>query len=97
VPAIVIDLTVDSFLPAVGRPFAVGDGLELELVEARALTAQAPDGFRTPFRLEFRGPAEPVLEQRIHRLEHESLGTLEIFLVPVGANATGTTYEAIFA
>jgi hypothetical protein len=93
----VIELTVDSFLPAVGRPFVAGDGLELELVDARALTAQAPDGFRTPFRLEFRGPTEPLLEQRIHRLEHESLGTLEIFLVPVGANATGTTYEAIFA
>jgi hypothetical protein len=92
----VIELTVDAFLPAVGRPFVAG-GLELELVDARALTAQAADGFRTPFRLEFRGPTEPLLEQRIHRLEHESLGTLEIFLVPVGANATGTTYEAIFA
>jgi hypothetical protein len=93
-------MTVDSFLPAVGRPFAidVGDGrLDLELVEARALTTEAPAGHRAPFRLEFRGPAEPVLGQRIHRLESDVLGPLEIFLVPVGRDAGGATYEAIFA
>jgi hypothetical protein len=93
-------LTVDSFLPAVGQPFVVHAGeerLELELVAAAAVATQVPDGFRAPFRLEFRGPAAPVLEQRIQRLEHAALGVLEIFLVPVGSDAAATTYEAVFA
>jgi hypothetical protein len=89
-------LTVDTFAPAVGQTFGLDSNVSLELVAAQAVAAEAPDGFRAPFRLEFRGPAEPVLEQRIHRLEHAALGTLEIFLVPVGRDEGGTTYEAIF-
>jgi hypothetical protein len=90
------DLTVDSFLPAVGQPFSLDDGPELELVVAEAVGGETPEGLREPFRLEFRGPVDPVLNQQIHRLEHAALGTLDIFLVPVGRDATGTTYEAIF-
>jgi hypothetical protein len=93
-------LTVESFLPEVGRPFVARGGeerLELELIAAQALGAQVPDRLRAPFRLEFRGPAEPVLAQQIQRLENEALGVLEIFLVPVGRDAAATTYEAIFA
>jgi hypothetical protein len=90
-------MTVDSFLPAVGQPFALHDGLELELVVAEAVGGETPDGLRAPFRLEFRGPVEPALPQQTHRLEHATLGALDIFLVPVGRDATGMTYEAIFA
>ncbi len=56
-----------------------------------------PGSERDPFRLLFRGPGEPVLSQHTHRLGHPALGVLEIFLVPVGRDAQGTSYEAIFA
>jgi hypothetical protein len=47
------------------------------------------------FRLEFVGPNEPVLPQATYRFasveaEHE------IFIVPVGRDANGVRYEAIF-
>jgi hypothetical protein len=97
-------LTVDSFRPAVGQPFVLDlDGserLDLELVEARTHARDAPaldaNGRRSAFSLLFRGPAEPVLAQRIYRLEHAATGPLELFLVPVARDAEGTSYEAIF-
>ena len=51
---------------------------------------------RPPFSLIFRGPLQPVLPQRIYALEHERLGRLEIFIVPVGPEGGGMNYEAVF-
>jgi hypothetical protein len=95
--------TVDVFAPAVGGAFVIEDAdrLELVLLEARTVEpgapASAPDGSRNPFRLLFRGPHEPVLPQRIYRLEHDPIGQLEIFIVPVTRDRDGVHYEAIFA
>ncbi|HEY6759901.1 MAG TPA: hypothetical protein VI318_10435 [Baekduia sp.] len=97
-------LTVASFTPTVGEVYALVDEehgrLPLELVEARTHAPDAPPadaaGLRAPFSLVFRGPREPLLPQRIQRLEHDALGPLEIFLVPVGRDEAGTRYEAVF-
>lgn len=97
-------LTAESFAAAVGDAFVLDAGdagpLELELLEARLHHPDAPavdeSGERAPFSLLFLGPADPVLPQRIYRLEHESVGPLEIFIVPVGRDQSGTTYEAVF-
>lgn len=97
-------LTVESFTGLVGDTFrASGDGgvtHDLRLVEA----TDHEDRFgrfmreesRAPFSLIFLGPEEPVLPQAIRRLEHSSLGELEIFLVPIGRGADGVRYEAVF-
>ena len=37
-----------------------------------------------------------VLPQRIYRLEHNGLGELDIFLVPIGKDADGVSYQAMF-
>ena len=37
-----------------------------------------------------------MLPQRIYRMEHNGLGDLSIFVVPVGKNAGGVTYQATF-
>jgi hypothetical protein len=97
-------LTVASFTPAVGEAFALVDDevgrLELELLDARTHAPAAPPadaaGARSPFSLLFRGPREPLMPQRIYRLEHDGVGPLEIFLVPVGQDDAGTRYEAVF-
>lgn len=99
------ELTVDSFKPAVGSKFALNAGddtkVELELVDAQANPphegAEQGPSERTPFTLTFRGPAEPILPQQIYPLEHGELGELEIFIVPLGVDASGARYEAIFA
>jgi hypothetical protein len=45
--------------------------------------------------LTFRGPREPLLRQRMYPLHHPSLGKLELFLVPIGPDASGQRYQTI--
>jgi hypothetical protein len=51
---------------------------------------------REQFSLHLRGPRTPALPQRIYRLEHAQLGALDLFLVPIGRDGSGMTYEAVF-
>ena len=96
-------LTATSFAPAVGETFTLdadGRPLELELIESRLhdpdAPAEDPSGRRAPFSLLFRGPMEPILPQRIYHLEHVSVGAIDIFIVPVAHDDSGTIYEAVF-
>jgi hypothetical protein len=95
-------LTCADFARDVGTTFRLewGDarGIPLVLVEAKEVPGRAgsPDAPRTPFTLVFRGPAEPVFPQRTYALAGPASGRLEIFLVPVGRDAAGVLYEAVF-
>jgi hypothetical protein len=84
----------------VSASLVTGQRVEFELIEAQSLPAHArPDGQANPresFSLVFRGPPGPALPQRLYALEEESLGKLEIFLVPIGPDASGQRYEAVF-
>ena len=51
---------------------------------------------RTPFSIVLRTPLRPVLPQSIYTIEHPHLGTLAIFIVPIGPDAVGMRYEAVF-
>jgi hypothetical protein len=78
-----------------------GPDLALELSEVNAITDTGPRDprvgqRRTPFSLIFRGPPAVLLPQRIYRLEHATLGAFELFIVPLGPDAQGLRYEAIF-
>jgi Domain of unknown function (DUF6916) len=95
------DLTRESFAPHVGSEFRLpvdgGAPVALTLIEATSLGPGRAGGTgRAPFSVVFRGPRTPVLPQRIHRLEHDRLGALEMFIVPIGPDAHGLCYEAIF-
>jgi hypothetical protein len=48
------------------------------------------------FSLFFRGPAVPHLPQLIYCLEHDKLGTFEIFLTAVSSEPAGILYESVF-
>jgi hypothetical protein len=93
-------LAWSDFAPCLAQSFRValaGESLDLELVGAEPLGSGDPSpGRRRPFSLIFRGPPAPVLAQRIYRLENAELGALEIFLVPIGRDAAGLRYEAVF-
>lgn len=41
-------------------------------------------------------PADFGFEQRVFKIEHSELGTMELFIVPVGQNESGIRYEAVF-
>ncbi|MFN2588462.1 MAG: hypothetical protein ABR613_10155 [Actinomycetota bacterium] len=85
--------------PLVGDAFRLDftdhPSIELTLVDASPGQWQRPEGGKTAFRLEFSGPPEPLLEQRIYRMQHPRLGTVEIFIVPIAQDDGATTYEAI--
>lgn len=87
-----------DFAARLGETFRIdfgGDGvLELELTEAaKAAGERRPDN---AFSIIFRGPRDPFLAQGIYDLEHEALGKLPIFLVPVQETEKGFLYEAVF-
>ena len=94
-------LTVSDFQPHVGSGFRLDadDVLEVELVEVDDVGGRSgvpPERPRAPFSVVFLGPRDPVLPQRIYRLEHDELGTLDLFLVPIGRDDAGVRYEAVF-
>jgi hypothetical protein len=95
------DLTSASFEAHVGTVFRVlppvGDPLELTLDAVRLLEPH-PGPRAQPFSAYFRGPRNPVLAQQTYRLEHEDMGALELFLVPIGPDPKGggMNYEAVF-
>jgi hypothetical protein len=74
-------------------PVENSDPLKLELFEIT-------EGLCTPtqeqFALHFRGPLEMPFPQAIRQLEHDTLGTLTLFLVPIGKNEQCMIYEAAF-
>lgn len=67
--------------------------LEAELVEVSERKSPAR---QERFWLLFRGPREPLLQQATYRLEHEAMGVLDLFLVPVEMDEAGIYYEAVF-
>src|SRR3954453_23212123 len=90
-------LTAADFTPWRHGRFRVdadGQRFEVELIEV----AEGSGGGlpRSPFSLMFRGGPSPPLPQRICRVEHETLGALDIFLVPLGPDEVGQRYEAVF-
>lgn len=70
--------------------------LELVGVEGDKSSMEKIEGVER-FVLYFLGPGDFYLPQRIYPMEHERLGGLEIFIVPVGRETGGLRYEAIFS
>ncbi len=96
-------LTLDDFTPLLHTEFACTTPDEntypFVLIEAARTGrpgAEASGGQRQPFSLIFLGPTEPVLPQGIYVLTSASLENLTLFIVPIGKDATGIRYQAIF-
>jgi len=96
--------TYDDFADRTGEQF------RLRLPDERSLTlvlsevtpgpdvgGTGPDGaVRRQFSLLFGGPGDPQLSQGIWELDHDEMGALALFLVPIGKDADGTRYQAAF-
>jgi len=96
-------LTVADFSSHIGSAFRMhtgpGQSVEVELIEATSFV-HAPDAAPKgrPFNLLFRGPhpACDRLSQQIYVFEHPAVGTMEIFVVPLGPDEKGMRFEAVF-
>lgn len=106
-------LTAEDFRDVKGSLFQLTTGLreyarnvafQVELADVTQSAVSPAAAFRAPFAVLFHGPLEPVLPQGIYRLEHERLGVLDLFMVPVGPDEpsdpgerpTAMRYEAVF-
>jgi hypothetical protein len=89
-------LTIDDFSRRVGKTVEVeagGQRLSLLVQAAQDLPKSGRDG--GSFRLEFMGPANPMLGQGVFPfvIDREKFA---IFIVPLGRDQRGVRYEAIF-
>lgn len=96
-PADIAKLTPADFAARIDEPFCIATPngeVELKLIEVRRLGK----GFRHggAFSLAFLSPPGPFLPQAIYPLRHPALGTLDLFLVPLGPQDGGNSYEAVF-
>lgn len=91
-------LTCDDFAAHLGSIFRIeGDDqtfLPVTLVEASP--AKYPGEHREPFTLVFRSASDQVLPQHLYAIDHDVIGRLEIFLVPLRRVEAGVEYAATF-
>ena len=91
-------MTREVFEPHLNTTFRLLYGgpepLELKLVEITGGEGAFENSYS--FSLVFRGGRHFTLQQHIFTLEHDHLGTLDIFLVPISNDPEGFLYEAVF-
>ncbi|HEX8386152.1 MAG TPA: hypothetical protein VF576_08215 [Rubricoccaceae bacterium] len=89
------DLTASVFAPHVGTAFTAWVGGEPVPLALTGVEGTGPDPDRS-FVLTFRTHGPRSLSQGTYPLEHEGVGRLALFLVPLRADADGAVYEAVF-
>ena len=93
----IAELSAADFEPHVADSFRIATlsgAVELKLVEVRRLGKALRKG--DAFALTFLSPPGPFLPQAIYPLDNAALGTLELFIVPLGPKDGGNSYEAVF-
>lgn len=89
-----------NFRPHLNQPFRIqltdSEPIDLTLMSVTELGQANKPETRRPFSLIFLGPvSQRFLGQSIYRLEHEQMGSFELFIVPIGPEAGRMRYEAI--
>lgn len=69
------------------------EGFDLSLVKFDDLVSNE---IHENYSLLFRAPADAPQVQSIYRLEHEALGKIDLFLVPIKKDENGLYFEAVF-
>ena len=89
--------TIDMFSAHMGSKFLMryGDS-QTAALELTSATDVGSSPRQAQFSLVFLGPVDAPAAQGIYRIEHERLGALDLFLVPIGRDKSGLSYEAIF-
>ena len=87
-----------AFAECIGSAFCIHGPEEkketVTLIEVKKLGNSGP---REQFSVIFRGGQGDHLQQRTYRMEHEQLGLMDLFLVPIGPADGGMLYQAVFA
>ncbi|MEI9992430.1 MAG: hypothetical protein WDM86_20650 [Rhizomicrobium sp.] len=95
------EFVFEDFSDKVGDEFVIAEEglppIAFKLVEAELLSARhAPAGTRPPFSLIFTAQTPRMPPQRLYRLANDKLGTITLFLVPIGRDERGFLHQALF-
>ena len=88
-------LSRDDLARRVGTAVRLRDDPDVVLTLCEVTERQVAGEWET-FALRLQGPADRQLDQRTYQLEHDDLGSLELFIVPIEPNSAGARYEAVF-
>lgn len=91
------ELRREDLLPLTGQAFEAPEAphpFVLRRLEDLGREDEEPTG-RRPFSALFSQPGPGILPQRIYTLHHDAVGTLPLFLVPVGREGEDVLYEAV--
>lgn len=90
-------LHYEDFAPHVNSRFhmLLGEAGAIE-IELLGVEDKSPAPGQEQFVLTFRAPLNAPQQQGLFQLQHAHLGDGILFLVPIGRDASGLTYEAIF-
>ncbi|KZL12666.1 hypothetical protein PsAD2_03973 [Pseudovibrio axinellae] len=91
------DITAKSFENLESEEFQLkleDQNVILKLVEVVPLRSGERKG--GAFSMVWQGPLQPSLEQGSYQLTQETLGSMELFIVPIAHNTDGFKYEAVF-
>ena len=96
--------TCQQFADQIGSSFAVsvsgGALVQLELVHVtpyeQSLDVKDKSLKIQAFSITFSGARAQHLPQNSYTMEHPALGEMNIFIVPIGPDAQGMRYEAVF-
>lgn len=93
-------LTQEEFSKHLNTIFSINleeqSAVDLELVQVKGYMNRPGDGEGMErFSVFFKGP-KPLLPQSTYSLSNEGMGTIDLFLVPIGRDGEGFRYEAVF-
>jgi len=94
------ELVFEDFEAHVGANFTLDEEpfppLQLVLETAKLLPQRDSPASRPAFTLLFRCADPRILPQQIYRIAHQEMGSVSLFLVPVGQDEAGVKYESLF-
>jgi hypothetical protein len=90
-------LTREHFAPHSGSLFCLrredGFPVTLELIEVSEVRTTSRS---EAFSIVFRGPLDVPLPQATYDIQHDTLGSFDLFIVPIRRDQQGFFYEAVF-
>jgi hypothetical protein len=96
-----VQFNFEDFSGCVDQPFTLqldDASYPLTLISADKLPNSAALGDREAFSIVFRGEGDTtVLEQQTYRISNDTLGEMDLFIVPIGPDEKGMCYEAVFS
>lgn len=94
------NLTEQEFSKHIGSDFQTTLGehaVNLTLADVKAYMPQENEqGGMERFSVFFDGPGNIVLPQKTYQLQHDKMGEIDLFLVPISGDQNGFRYEAVF-